>query len=48
MEDKDIRRLHAPIGVDLNTRKPQEIALSIITEITAVRNRVEISSSRLE
>ena len=48
MEDKDIRRLHAPIGVDLNTRKPQEIALSIITEITAVRNRVEISSGRLE
>ena len=48
MEDEDIRRLHAPIGVDLNTRKPQEIALSIITEITAVRNRVEISSSRLE
>jgi len=48
MEDEDIRRLHAPIGVDLNTRKPQEIALSIITEITAVRNRVDISSSRLE
>ena len=48
MEDEDIRRLHAPIGLDLNTRKPQEIALSIITEITAVRNRVDISSSRLE
>ena len=48
IDDKDIRRLHAPIGVDLNTRKPQEIALSIITEITAVRNRVEISSGRLE
>ncbi|MBT6674721.1 MAG: XdhC family protein [Proteobacteria bacterium] len=48
MKDKDIRRLHAPIGLDLNTRKPQEIALSIITEITAVRNRVEIKSSRLE
>lgn len=48
IDDKDIRRLHAPIGVDLNTRKPQEIALSIITEITAVRNRVEISTGRLE
>lgn len=47
MNDNDLQRLHAPIGLDLNTRKPQEIALSIMTEITAVRNRVEISSNRI-
>jgi xanthine dehydrogenase accessory factor len=47
MDDKDLQRLHAPIGLDLNTRKPQEIALSIMTEITAVRNQVKISSKRI-
>ncbi|MCK6629091.1 MAG: XdhC/CoxI family protein [Anaerolineae bacterium] len=35
-----IDRLHAPIGLDLGGRTPAEIALSIMAEIVAVRNRV--------
>lgn len=36
--DAQIARIHAPIGLDLGGRKPEEIALSIMAEIVAVRN----------
>jgi len=36
--DAQIARIHAPIGLDLGGRKPEEIAVSIIAEIVAVRN----------
>ncbi len=32
-----IRRVHAPIGLDINTETPEEIALSILAEIIKVR-----------
>ena len=32
-------RLHAPIGLDIGAETPEEIALSIMSEIIAVRNR---------
>ena len=35
--DADVSRLHGPIGLDLGGRTPEEIALSIMAEITAVR-----------
>lgn len=35
-----VDRLHAPIGLDLGGRTPAEIALSIMAEIVAARNRV--------
>lgn len=44
----DVSRIRGPIGLDLNTRKPQEIALAVMVEITAARNGVELSSRRLE
>jgi xanthine dehydrogenase accessory factor len=31
--DEDIARLHAPIGLDLGSRSPEEIALAIVAEI---------------
>lgn len=43
---EDIARIRGPIGIDLNTRKPQEIALAVIVEITAARNGIEISTQR--
>lgn len=34
----DLARIHGPIGLDLGGRSPEEIALSIMAEIVAVRN----------
>ena len=38
VSDEQIDRIHAPIGLDLGGRGPEEIALSIIAEIVQVRN----------
>lgn len=38
MADEYLARLHAPIGLPLGGRTPEEIAVSIIAEIVAVRN----------
>ena len=43
----ELARLRAPIGVDINSRKPQEIALSIMMQITAERNNVILLSERV-
>ncbi len=36
--EAQIAKIHSPIGVDIAARGPEEIALSIITEMVAVRN----------
>ena len=36
--DEQLARLHAPIGLDIGARRPEEIAVSIIGEIVAVSN----------
>jgi len=38
VDEKDIARLHAPIGISIGSKTPPEIAVSILAEITAVRN----------
>jgi xanthine dehydrogenase accessory factor len=35
--DAEIGRIHAPVGLDIGAKTPQEIALSIMSEIVAVR-----------
>ncbi len=35
--DADLARVHAPIGLDLGARSPEEVALAILAEIVAVR-----------
>ncbi len=38
LTEEQIGRLHAPIGLDLGGRSPEEIALAVMAQIVAVRN----------
>lgn len=45
ISDESLARLQAPIGLDIGARTPEEIALSILGEITAVRNGRIVAAS---
>lgn len=47
MSEADVQRIRGPVGIDLQTRKPQEIALAVMTDITAARNGVIITTERV-
>jgi xanthine/CO dehydrogenase XdhC/CoxF family maturation factor len=38
--------VHGPAGIDIAARTPAEIALSVLAEAVAVRNREEIPADR--
>jgi xanthine dehydrogenase accessory factor len=42
MTDDEIARLHGPIGIYIGSRTPPEIAVSILAEVTAVKNGVTL------
>ncbi|MEP7183198.1 MAG: XdhC family protein [Betaproteobacteria bacterium] len=42
--DAEIARLHGPIGLYIGSRTPPEIAVSILAEITAVKNGVALDA----
>ena len=46
MDAATLARIHGPVGIDLNSRRPQEIALAVLTDITAARNGVAITTTR--
>jgi xanthine dehydrogenase accessory factor len=37
MTEEQLARLHAPIGLSIGAKTPEEIAVSIIAEVIAVR-----------
>ena len=41
LSDAQLARIHAPIGLDLGGRTPEEIALAIMAEIVAVRYGIQ-------
>jgi xanthine dehydrogenase accessory factor len=41
LTDEELARLHAPVGLDIGARTPEEIALSVMAQIVAVRNHEE-------
>jgi len=42
LSDAEIARLHGPIGIYIGSRTPPEIAVSILAEVTAVKNGVAL------
>jgi len=45
--DEQLSRVKGPIGLDLRTRKVNEIALAVMADVTACRNNVEVGTQRL-
>lgn len=43
LTDEQLNRLHGPIGLDIGAGTPEEIAMSIMAEIVAARNKPEVS-----
>jgi xanthine dehydrogenase accessory factor len=43
VNQSQLERLHGPIGLDIGSQTPAEIAISILAEVIAVRNNIYIS-----
>jgi xanthine dehydrogenase accessory factor len=48
VSDADLARIHAPIGLSINARSPEEVAVAIAGEIIAVRRQAAARSRPLE
>ncbi|CAL61358.1 Conserved hypothetical protein, putative xanthine dehydrogenase [Herminiimonas arsenicoxydans] len=42
LSDEQLQRLHGPIGLYIGSKTPAEIAISILAELTAIRNNVAL------
>ncbi len=44
LSGQQVKRLHAPVGLNIGSHTPAEISVSIMAEITALRNAVRVSA----
>lgn len=44
IDDEILKRIHAPIGIDIGAKSPEEIAVSIAAELVAARSGTKITS----
>ena len=48
VEDKYLRAVHIPMGLDIGSQTPEEIAISIMAEIVAVKNKERIGTDKFK
>ncbi len=46
IEEKYLNRVHIPMGIDIGAQTPEEIAVSIMAEIVAVKNKEHIGTDK--
>jgi xanthine dehydrogenase accessory factor len=48
IEEKYLKRAHIPMGIDIGSQTPEEIAVSIMAEIVAVKNKSYIGTDKFK
>jgi len=48
IEEKYLKRVHIPMGIDIGSQTPQEIAISIMAQIIAVKNKNYIGTDKFK
>ena len=46
IEDKYLKRIHIPMGIDIGSQTPEEIAISIAAQLVAVKNKDYIGTDK--